>query len=66
MHGFGRGRPLHHRPGRIRPDRRPNERAACRSREIPPIVFSEAMRDVDLFVGVTSIGADTNWQSMAG
>ncbi|WP_051844117.1 DUF4132 domain-containing protein [Streptomyces sp. NRRL S-813] len=26
--------------------------------EVPPLVFSEAMRDVDLFVGVTSIAAD--------
>ncbi len=26
--------------------------------EVPPRVFSEAMRDVDLFVGVASIGAD--------
>ena len=31
-------------------------------RDVPPIVFSEAMRDVDLFVSVTSIGADRNWQ----
>ena len=30
--------------------------------DIPPIVFSEAMRDVDLFVGVSSIAADANWQ----
>lgn len=29
---------------------------------VPAIVFSEAMRDVDLFVGVTSIGADPNWR----
>lgn len=28
---------------------------------IPPLVFSEIMRDVDLFVGVTSIGNDPNW-----
>lgn len=28
---------------------------------VPPLVFSEAMRDVDLFVGVTSIGADPTW-----
>jgi hypothetical protein len=28
---------------------------------IPPVVFSEVMRDVDLFVGVTSIGADPAW-----
>ena len=30
-------------------------------REVPPIVFSEAMRDVDLFVSVSSVGADRNW-----
>lgn len=29
--------------------------------DVPPIVFSEMMRDVDLFVGVTSIGADPEW-----
>ncbi|MEU6218936.1 DUF4132 domain-containing protein [Streptomyces sp. NPDC047022] len=29
--------------------------------EVPPTVFSEAMRDVDLFVGVTSIAADPDW-----
>lgn len=29
---------------------------------VSPIVFSEAMRDVDLFIGVTSIGADPNWR----
>jgi hypothetical protein len=28
---------------------------------VPPLVFSEAMRDVDLFVGVTSIALDPNW-----
>ncbi len=26
--------------------------------EIPPLVFSEIMRDVDLFVGVASVGND--------
>ncbi|WP_324026041.1 DUF4132 domain-containing protein [Maribacter sp. BPC-D8] len=30
--------------------------------KVPAIVFSEAMRDIDLFVGVTSIGADPNWR----
>jgi hypothetical protein len=30
--------------------------------EIPPLVFSEVMRDVDLFVGVGSVGNDANWQ----
>jgi hypothetical protein len=29
--------------------------------DVPPLVFSEAMRDVDLFVGVTSIAADEAW-----
>ncbi|GGV08549.1 hypothetical protein GCM10010182_30000 [Actinomadura cremea] len=29
--------------------------------EVPPVVFSEAMRDVDLFVAVTSIAADPEW-----
>lgn len=28
---------------------------------IPPLVFSEIMRDVDMFVGVCSIGNDPNW-----
>ncbi|MGI5457713.1 DUF4132 domain-containing protein [Streptomyces sp. CA-249302] len=29
--------------------------------EVPPLMFSEAMRDVDLFVGVTSVAADPDW-----
>ena len=29
--------------------------------DVPPVVFSEAMRDVDLFVSVASIGADPDW-----
>lgn len=29
--------------------------------EVPPLTFSEAMRDVDLFIGVTSIGTDPEW-----
>ncbi|MGV9290804.1 DUF4132 domain-containing protein [Streptomyces sp. NPDC003719] len=33
----------------------------ARLAEVPPLVFSEAMRDVDLFVGVTSIAADPDW-----
>ena len=28
---------------------------------IPPLVLSEIMRDVDLFVGVASVGNDPNW-----
>ena len=29
--------------------------------EIPAIIFSEIMRDVDMFVGVTSLGNDPTW-----
>ena len=29
--------------------------------EIPPLVLSEVMRDVDMFVGVASVGNDPNW-----
>ncbi|MBX3419782.1 MAG: DUF4132 domain-containing protein [Pirellulaceae bacterium] len=32
-----------------------------RLEQIPPLVFSEIMRDVDLFVGVASVGNDPNW-----
>lgn len=30
--------------------------------DVPPLLFSEAMRDVDLFVGVASVGNDPNWR----
>jgi hypothetical protein len=30
--------------------------------QIPPLVLSEVMRDVDLFVGVASVGANPAWQ----
>jgi hypothetical protein len=30
--------------------------------EIPGLVFSEVMRDIDLFVGVASVGNDPTWQ----
>ncbi len=36
-------------------------RAAVRLEEVPALVFSEVMRDCDLFVGVTSIGTDPAW-----
>ncbi len=29
--------------------------------EVPSLIFSETMRDVDLFVGVSSLGADPDW-----
>lgn len=30
--------------------------------KVDPLLFSEVMRDVDLFIGVTSIGNDPNWR----
>ena len=30
--------------------------------QVPPLVFSEVMRDADLFVGVASVGNDPTWQ----
>lgn len=30
--------------------------------DVPPHVFTEVLRDVDLFVGVASVGADPNWR----
>ncbi len=36
-------------------------RTAVALTEVPATVFSEAMRDVDLFVGVTSIATDPTW-----
>ncbi|MEE4541728.1 DUF4132 domain-containing protein [Streptomyces sp. V4-01] len=30
--------------------------------EVPPMVLSEVLRDVDLFVGVASVGNDPTWQ----
>jgi hypothetical protein len=35
--------------------------APLRLEDVPAMAFSEAMRDVDLFVGVCSIGNDPNW-----
>lgn len=35
--------------------------AAVSLERIPPLVFSEVMRDVDLFVGTTSIANDPEW-----
>jgi hypothetical protein len=29
--------------------------------DLPPLVFSEVMRDADMFVGVASVGNDPNW-----
>jgi hypothetical protein len=29
--------------------------------QVPPLLFSEVMRDIDLFVGVASVGNDPTW-----
>ena len=38
-----------------------DERAAVPLTEVPALVLSEVMRDVDLFVAVSSVGADPLW-----
>lgn len=38
------------------------EDGPMRLEEVPPIVLTELMRDVDLFVGVCSLGNDPTWQ----
>jgi hypothetical protein len=40
----------------------PNDNAPIPLEQIPPIVLSEVLRDVDLFVGVASVGNDPTWQ----
>jgi hypothetical protein len=37
------------------------ERGPIPLADVPPLLFSELMRDVDLFVGVASVGNDPNW-----
>lgn len=41
--------------------KRDTDGAAVALTDVPPIVFSEVMRDVDFFVGVSSLGHDPNW-----
>ena len=41
-------------------------RQPLRLTDVPTVAFSEVMRDIDLFVGVTSIGADPNWGAEHG
>jgi hypothetical protein len=43
---------------------RNGETEPVRLLDIPPIVFSEIMRDADLFVGVGSVGNDPTWNDM--
>ena len=42
-------------PGEVEPEPMPLE-------DVPLLVFSEVMRDVDLFVGVASVGNDPAWE----
>jgi hypothetical protein len=53
-HAYGGGYAVHRWLGRGNAEPLPLE-------EIPPLVFSEIMRDVDMFVGVASVGNDPNW-----
>ncbi|MEU1621732.1 DUF4132 domain-containing protein [Streptomyces sp. NPDC005722] len=54
--------PEHAATDRVRFERRDGRRRQeVPLAEVPPLVFSEAMRDVDLFVAVTSIAADPTW-----
>jgi hypothetical protein len=41
--------------------RRWGEREPLALTEVPPLVFSELLRDVDLFVAVSSVGNDPTW-----
>ena len=41
---------------------RDTEREPLPLEQIPPLAFSEVMRDIDLFVGVASVGNDPTWQ----
>ena len=34
--------------------------------QVPPVVLSEVLRDVDLFVGVASVGNDPSWRDSGG
>lgn len=34
--------------------------------EVPALIFSETLRDIDLFVGVASVGNDPNWTDGSG
>jgi hypothetical protein len=47
--------------GGYRPDYRAPDTEPLPLAEIPPLVFSEIMRDADMFVGVASVGNDPAW-----
>lgn len=56
-----RQRTAHASGGGYHPGYRAKDSEAVPLEEIPQLVFSEVMRDVDLFVGVTSVGNDPTW-----
>ncbi|MEM6321252.1 MAG: DUF4132 domain-containing protein [Bacteroidota bacterium] len=43
-----------------------NENDTVNLIDVPKLVFSEIMRDVDMFVGVASVGNDPQWQDNGG
>jgi hypothetical protein len=47
--------------GGYRPDHLSEDAEPLPLSEVPDLVFSEVMRDVDLFVGVASVGNDPTW-----
>jgi hypothetical protein len=54
-------RTAHASGGGYHPGRHQNDADPLPLDEIPPLVFSEVMRDADLFVGVASVGNDPAW-----
>lgn len=54
-------RSAHAGGGGYRPGTRGEDALPLPLEQIPPLVFSEVMRDVDLFVGVASVGNDPTW-----
>jgi len=54
-------RAAHAAGGGYHPARRGENAEPLPLSEIPPLVFSEVMRDVDMFVGVASVGNDPSW-----
>lgn len=54
-------RTAHAAGGGYHPGRRGPEPEPLPLEKIPPLIFSEIMRDVDMFVGVGSVGNDPGW-----
>ena len=59
--GFGAAVASHVFTDQVRFYSRDSEPEPLPLADVPPLVLSEVMRDVDLFVGVASIGNDPNW-----